>query len=74
MTGLKRFVLMVQFLTTIPIPLDLKATSEDYGKGLIFAPVIGYLIGGILCLTFYVSSMLTAWGFPQVATLSLIHI
>jgi adenosylcobinamide-GDP ribazoletransferase len=40
---------MLQFLTRIPIRVDLKATSEDYGKGLIFAPVVGLVIGGVLC-------------------------
>lgn len=39
---------MLQFLTRIPVPVIIEATNEDFGKGLVFAPVIGLLIGGIL--------------------------
>ena len=56
----KRLVLMLQFLTTIPIKISLDATKEDYGKGLAFAPVIGLVIGIILALTYY----FTAFIFP----------
>lgn len=48
MKYIKRFFLMIQFLTRIPIPLRFDATNEDYGKGLIFAPLVGLLIGAIL--------------------------
>jgi adenosylcobinamide-GDP ribazoletransferase len=44
----KRFVLMIQFLTTIPIRVNLNVTNEDFGKGLVFAPAVGLLLGGIL--------------------------
>lgn len=44
----RRFVLMLQFLTAIPLRFDLKATAEDYGKGLVFAPVVGLVIGAVL--------------------------
>lgn len=49
MVYLKRLVLMLQFLTSIPIPFKLDVNSEDFGKGLVFAPLIGLFIGGILC-------------------------
>ncbi|MDP4093361.1 MAG: adenosylcobinamide-GDP ribazoletransferase [Bacillota bacterium] len=48
MIYLKRFILMLQFFTRIPIPLKLQVQTEDFGKGLVFAPVIGLVIGGIL--------------------------
>jgi len=44
----KRFVLMLQFFTGIPIPFDLGAREEDFGKGLVFAPVVGIMLGGII--------------------------
>ncbi len=44
---------MVQFLTTIPLPLDLGAKEEDYGKGLVFAPVVGLLLGCLLAGAFF---------------------
>lgn len=58
MKHLKRFVLMLQFMTTIPLRFDLRATSEDYGKGLVFAPAVGLIIGGILEGCRYVLSLL----------------
>lgn len=48
MKYIKRFFLMIQFLTRIPVPLRFEATNEDYGKGLIFAPLVGLVIGAIL--------------------------
>jgi len=49
MVWLKRFVLMLQFLTTIPIRAEIRADSRDFGKGLVLAPVVGLLLGGLLC-------------------------
>jgi len=59
---LLRIVLMVQFLTTIPLRFNLNANEEDYGKGLAFAPLVGLLIGAILSGVFY----LLGWMFPPV--------
>ena len=43
MAYLRRFVLMLQFLTTIPVRINLKAEREDFGKGLAMAAVVGLL-------------------------------
>lgn len=51
---LKRFILMVQFLTTIPLRFRLDVTEEDFGKGLVFAPAVGLILGGILAGAWYV--------------------
>lgn len=53
MKEIKRFVLMLQFFTRIPIRLKLGAKAEDYGKGLIFAPLVGLIIGAILAIASY---------------------
>lgn len=58
---LKRLILMIQFLTAIPIPLNLDVDNEDFGKGLIFAPVVGLLMGAILALGYHVLS----FAFPD---------
>lgn len=39
---------MIQFFTRIPIKLRLEASIEDYGKGLVFAPLVGIVIGVVL--------------------------
>jgi len=45
---------MIQFLTAIPVPLNLDVNNEDFGKGLVFAPVVGMILGGILAFAYYV--------------------
>lgn len=55
---IKRFILMVQFLTTLPIRVELEVTSEDFGKGLVFAPVVGLVLGGLLAGMAYLFGML----------------
>lgn len=50
MKYIKRFILMIQFLTTIPIRVNLNVTNEDFGKGLVFAPLVGGLMGILLGL------------------------
>lgn len=45
---IKRFVLMLQFFTRIPINVTICANSADYGKGLMFAPLVGLIIGAVL--------------------------
>jgi len=44
----RRFILMMQFLTSIPININVKAQKEDYGKGLALAPAVGLIIGLIV--------------------------
>lgn len=61
MTYFRRFFLMIQFLTTIPFPVQLKIKEEDFGKGLIFAPVVGLILGGIMAWVHYGLDLL----FPQ---------
>jgi len=61
---------MLQFMTTIPVKMRLNVTDEDFGKGLIFAPLIGLLIGGILAASYYCLNLL----FPIYITAILIII
>lgn len=51
--AIKRLVLMLQFFTRIPIKLHLSANTEDFGKGLVFAPFVGLIIGAILAAVSY---------------------
>lgn len=53
MRWMKRLVLMIQFLTRIPIPANLEVGTEDFGKGLVLAPAVGLIIGGFLSLAFW---------------------
>lgn len=56
MVVIKRFLLMIQFLTTIPLPIQLEVDNKAFGKGLVFAPVIGLLIGSLMGGCFYLAS------------------
>lgn len=58
MKYIKRFILMIQFLTTLPVKVTLNVTAEDFGKGLVFAPVIGLLLGGLLAGAWYVLDLI----------------
>lgn len=52
MVFLKRIIFMVQFLTAIPLRIKLKVNSEDIGKGLAFAPLVGLFLGALLALIY----------------------
>jgi len=43
----QEFFLMLQFFTRIPIKKDLPCTSENFKRGVVFLPFIGFLIGGL---------------------------
>lgn len=53
MKAIKRLVLMLQFFTRIPIKVKIAANSSDFGKGLVFAPFVGVIIGAVLTIAAY---------------------
>lgn len=53
MKALKRLVLMLQFFTRIPLNIQITANSSDFGKGLVFAPFVGLVIGAVLTIAAY---------------------
>jgi len=50
---LKALVLMLQFLTRIPINIKIDMNKETLGKGTFFFPFIGMMIGGIAAAVYY---------------------
>ncbi|MGE8684669.1 MAG: adenosylcobinamide-GDP ribazoletransferase [Acinetobacter sp.] len=48
------FLIALQFLTIFPIQLKAMPSKQQNGQSLLFYPVIGLLIGGILALTAFV--------------------
>lgn len=71
MVYLKRFVLMLQFLTSIPVQYNVKAEREDFGKGLAVAPVVGLVIGMLLAGGNYLLQMIFPSGIAAIFTLVL---
>lgn len=52
MKYLKRFYVMLQFLTTIPMKKQIVLGDEEFGKGLAMAPIVGLIVGSILFGTY----------------------
>lgn len=49
---MRSFILMITFLTRIPIPMRFEFNTEDFVKGFIYFPIVGAIIGGILVIPF----------------------
>ena len=45
MIWLERFILMLQFMTRIPVKINVRAERKDFAKGLVIAPVVGLVVG-----------------------------
>ena len=58
MVWLERFVLMLQFMTRIPVKINVRAEREDFAKGLVLAPVVGLIIGALLAGLHYLLGFL----------------
>jgi adenosylcobinamide-GDP ribazoletransferase len=51
----KDFLLMLQFFTRIPINMSLPCEKENFRRGAIFFPAVGFVIGGIQWLLFFLT-------------------
>lgn len=54
---MKRFLLMLQFFTRIPINKALDIKKDDFSKGIVYFPVVGLIVGGLTSLVYYISSL-----------------
>ncbi|MGE5613890.1 MAG: adenosylcobinamide-GDP ribazoletransferase, partial [Bacillota bacterium] len=64
MVYMRRFILMLQFLTTLPVKINVKAGREDFGKGLVLAPLVGLVVGALTAGFNYLFGIL----FPPLVT------
>ncbi len=64
---LKGFILQLQFLTRIPVNIDIEFDENSFSRGIIFAPVIGLLIGVIIAGIYIVAGFT---GRPIIAVLA----
>ncbi|HYF82088.1 MAG TPA: adenosylcobinamide-GDP ribazoletransferase [Clostridia bacterium] len=58
------FILTLQFLTRIPINADLKATEEDFAKGVVYFPIVGLIIGAFNLAILVGASKILGGVFP----------
>lgn len=54
---MKIFILMLQFLTRIPINRTIDIKDGDFAKGVVYFPIIGLIIGIANSLIYYISSL-----------------
>lgn len=66
---MKNFILILQFMTRIPININLKVERENFQKGVAYLPLVGLIIGGIEALVYYLSLRIFS---PNIATLFVI--
>lgn len=57
---MKRFVLMLQFLTRIPININLQVEEDDFFQGIIYFPLVGLIIGMFVVVAYYVGMQLSS--------------
>lgn len=65
-----RFLIALQFLTILPIKIKKGIKKEDFGKSLIYFPMVGLLIGILLTITAFVFGFLP----PQVTAVIILVI
>ena len=46
-----QIILLIQFMTRIPIPIKVEYSEKQLGKGIKYFPLVGYLIGIIIFIT-----------------------
>lgn len=71
MAFLRRFILMMQFMTSIPININVRAEKEDFGKGLSAAPLVGAIVGALLAAGYYLSRMIFPASVAAVFTIAI---
>lgn len=71
MAYIRRFILMLQFMTSIPINANVKAEREDFGKGLATAPMVGLVIGALLAVANLLLKSLFPVSVASVITIAL---
>jgi len=54
----KQFLIALQFLTILPINIRSEIKERDFGNSLLYFPVIGILIGLVLCTAVFLFSVL----------------
>lgn len=54
---MKSLILILQFLTKLPININIDANKKDFAKGIIWFPFVGFLIGLMLAGLYYVSQL-----------------
>lgn len=57
---MKRLLVALQFLTTLPIKIRSQIQPQDFGRSLLYFPIVGIFIGGVLALFSFFAAPLPA--------------
>lgn len=55
---MKRFLIALQFLTILPFNIKVRIEDEDFGRSLVYFPIVGLLLGLFLSGVAYISASL----------------
>ena len=66
---MRYFLITLQFLTRIPANKDLKASEEDFAKGIAFFPIVGLIIGAFNLTVLITASKVLGGVFPVICCL-----
>lgn len=64
---IKRFILAVQFMTKIPISVQLDVDEQDFAQSMLFYPVVGLIVGALMTAVYYIFSLIASGLLPSVA-------
>jgi adenosylcobinamide-GDP ribazoletransferase len=62
-------ILTIQFLTRLPININISPKEDSFSKGIIYFPVVGIIVGLISALTYMLAEYILDGFFPIVCTL-----
>lgn len=63
------FILVIQFLTRLPINIEIKVKDDSFAKGVIYFPIVGLIIGLINAFVYLLASYALDGLFPIVCTI-----
>lgn len=64
------FLLMIQFFTRLPVKKSLPCESKNFRQGAIMLPLVGFIIGGIQLIVYFISIRLFTVEITTVLTLA----
>ena len=57
---IKSIILMLQFMTRLPIPIEIEMEKKTISRGILFLPLVGMVVGGISWGAYYLLSFINS--------------
>jgi adenosylcobinamide-GDP ribazoletransferase len=65
---MKKFILMIQFFTRIPINKEIDIKDDDFARAIVYFPVVGFVIAIVNVLTYLLFAKISSGLLPIVMT------